>query len=128
MFSGYHVIAKDALNKSANPLIFSFYRDLVCVPVMLAVSWSLDGRPVVDWRDMPRITFLGLTGVFGNQVLFIFGLNFTTATNAAIMQVRRSLIRLDSLTMPTIQPDAVLSTPITGITTLDSFVLMVLKS
>jgi drug/metabolite transporter (DMT)-like permease len=91
MFSGYHVIAKKALNENANPLIFSFYRDLVCVPVMLLVSWTVDGRPVVDTRDMPRLTFLGLIGVFGNQVLFIIGLNFTSATNAAIMQVRVNL-------------------------------------
>ena len=85
-FSGYHIVAKLALNQDANALVFSFYRDLLCTPLMLCVSWPLDGRPVVQAQHVPRLVFLGLTGVFGNQVLFILGLQKTNPTNAAIFQ------------------------------------------
>lgn len=53
---------------------------------MFIISWLLEGFPVVQWSDAPRIIFLGATGVFGNQVLFIYGLQKTNPTNAAIMQ------------------------------------------
>ena len=41
-------------------------------------------------EDWWRFLFLGLTGVYLNQLLFILGLELTSATQAAIMQVCRS--------------------------------------
>ncbi len=59
MFSGYHVIGKVALNEHTNALVFSFYRDLCCTPLMLIVTWYFDGWPGVPWNNAPRLAFLG---------------------------------------------------------------------
>ncbi len=82
-FSGFHVVGKVVLQEMP-PLALAACRVLAATPLLLAVAWWKDRR----WpgrRDLPALALLGLLGVFLNQVLFIVGLKFTTATNAAIL-------------------------------------------
>jgi drug/metabolite transporter (DMT)-like permease len=54
------------------------------MPVLMVLAWLVD-RSIPAWSDLPRLALLGLLGVFANQLLFIVGLQYTTATNAGIL-------------------------------------------
>merc|ERR1719446_642678 len=59
--SVYSVLAKDALgNNSLNPLVFSFYRDLSALPILLVAASLLDGFRRPELRDVPILCLLGL--------------------------------------------------------------------
>lgn len=82
-FGGFHVVAKAALADLA-PMALAAIRVGVATPILLALAWRRD-RFVPSRRDLSMLALLGGLGVFGNQVLFITGLKYTTATNAAIL-------------------------------------------
>ncbi len=82
-FSGFHVVGKIVL-ESIPPLALATARVAFATPMLLALAWLHD-RQLPGWRHLPSLALLGLLGVFLNQVLFIVGLKFTTATNAAIL-------------------------------------------
>lgn len=82
-FGGFHVVAKAALAELP-PLALAAIRVGVATPILLALAWRHD-RFVPRREDLPILALLGGLGVFANQVLFITGLKFTTAINAAIL-------------------------------------------
>ncbi len=82
-FSGLHIFGKVVL-ESVHPLALASMRVLFAAPVLLAIAWRHD-RTLPRARDLPVLALLGLLGVFLNQILFIFGLRATTATNTAIL-------------------------------------------
>lgn len=86
--AGYNVVTKAVLSSKkggANPLIFSLFRDAMAFPILQ--SAALFSRPLLpETGDIPRIFFCGLTGMFGNQFLFILGLTFTSPTVASVVQ------------------------------------------
>jgi drug/metabolite transporter (DMT)-like permease len=67
-----------------HPLALAVLRVGFATPVLLALAWRRD-RALPARRDLPVLALLGALGVFGNQVLFIWGLSYTTATDAAIL-------------------------------------------
>jgi drug/metabolite transporter (DMT)-like permease len=67
-----------------HPLALAVLRVGFATPVLLAIAWRRD-RVLPARRDLPWLALLGALGVFGNQVLFIWGLSLTTATDAAIL-------------------------------------------
>lgn len=83
VFGGLHVVAKAVLS-SLSPLALAGLRVGLATPLLLFLAWRRD-RFIPDRRDLPRLAFLGFLGIFANQVLFITGLQHTTATNAAIL-------------------------------------------
>ena len=82
-FSGFHVVGKVVL-ESMPPLALAATRVLFATPLLLGLAWLKDRR-LPAWRDLPFLALLGLLGVFLNQILFVIGLRYTTATNAAIL-------------------------------------------
>ena len=82
-FGGFHVVAKAALT-SLSPLALAGLRVGFATPILLWLAWRRD-RFIPERRDLPMLALLGGLGVFANQVLFINGLRYTTATNAAIL-------------------------------------------
>lgn len=70
--------------ESLPPLAVASLRVLIATPLFLALAWYVD-RVLPPWRSLPYLALLGLLGVFLNQVLFVTGLKYTTATNAAIL-------------------------------------------
>ncbi len=82
-FGGFHVVAK-AILLHLHPLALAGMRVLVATPLLMAIAWTID-RVVPSRSDLPRLALLGLLGVFTNQLLFILGLRYTTATNAALL-------------------------------------------
>lgn len=82
-FGGFHVVAKAALVE-LQPLALAGLRVAFATPILAVLAWRHD-RFVPARRDLPALALLGALGVFGNQVLFIVGLQRTTATNASIL-------------------------------------------
>jgi len=83
LFSGFHVVGKYVL-ADVHPLALACLRVGFAAPVLMVIAWRHD-RCLPALRDLPVLAALGALGVFGNQVLFITGLSFTTATSAAIL-------------------------------------------
>lgn len=83
VFGGYHVIGKVVLDH-LDPIALIALRTGLAAPILIALAWGAD-RVVPRLADLPTLALLGLLGVFANQLLFIHGLQWTTATNAAIL-------------------------------------------
>jgi drug/metabolite transporter (DMT)-like permease len=83
IFGAFPVAGKAVLAEVA-PLALAAMRVLGATPLLLWIAWQQD-RFLPSRRDLPLLALLGLLGVAANQVLFILGLERTTATNAAIL-------------------------------------------
>ena len=83
VFAGFAVVGKAVLEVMP-PLVLAAFRVVGATPLLLWLAWRRD-RVLPAARDLPTLALLGLLGVTANQVLFVFGLERTTATNAAIL-------------------------------------------
>lgn len=66
------------------PLAVAAVRVTLATPLLLGLAWRLE-RVIPSRRELPALLVLGLLGVFLNQILFMVGLELTTATAAAIL-------------------------------------------
>ncbi len=85
VFGTFHVVGKAVLGEMP-PLVLAAVRVGVATPLLVLYAWRHD-RFVPRGRDLWRLALLGALGVTANQVLFVVGLQYTTATNAAILMV-----------------------------------------
>ncbi len=83
IFATLHVVGKIVLTEIP-ALAFAASRVLIAAPVLALMAWRHD-RVIPTGRDWRALAVLGALGVFANQVLYLVGLRFTTATNAAIL-------------------------------------------
>jgi drug/metabolite transporter (DMT)-like permease len=82
-FGLFHVTAKIVLG-TLPPLALAGIRVICATPLLLLMAWMMD-RTLPRWRDLPFLAMLGLFGVFGNQLMFIIGLQRTRAVDASIL-------------------------------------------
>jgi len=83
-FGGFHVVAKAVLS-DLPPLALAGLRVTAATPFLVWLAWRRD-RVLPARRDLPWLALLGGLGVTANQLFFITGLRYTTATNASILQ------------------------------------------
>jgi drug/metabolite transporter (DMT)-like permease len=99
-FGGFYVIGK-AVMTEVPPLALAAIRVVLAAPLLALLAWRHD-RLLPARRDLPVLALLAALGVFGNQVLFVLGLQRTTAIHASIL-------------MPSMPVFAVLATAALGI-------------
>jgi drug/metabolite transporter (DMT)-like permease len=79
-----YTIAKRALAE-IDALAVAFARALVAVLCFAVILTAREGRAALVPARLRRAAPLGLLGVFGNQILFITGLQRTSAAHSAIL-------------------------------------------
>lgn len=82
-FGAFHVFGKGLLSQLP-PLAVVASRSLVSMPLLLVLALRVD-RSIPPPRDLARFALLGFLGIFANQLLYVFGLQMTSAINAAII-------------------------------------------
>lgn len=81
------MVKKFAQNASVNQLVFSLYRDLLCFPLLLVAARVFERKlQFPKLAEAPLFIFLGLTGMLGNQLLYIMGIYDSTPNIASVFQ------------------------------------------
>ncbi|KAJ7557818.1 hypothetical protein O6H91_04G011600 [Diphasiastrum complanatum] len=85
----YHVITKLAISSGMNELVFCILRDVIALAILAPTAWLTERRmrsPLSTSHLLLYLAFLGLTGIYGNQLLFVLGSNLTSPAFAASVQ------------------------------------------
>lgn len=89
-FGGYAVVAKYAVSNGTNPVVFALLRDVFGGAVLLVAAklqCMRDGtRFLPRTGDLFGFMILGLTGVWGSQLLSVLAIDRLSPINFALMQ------------------------------------------
>ena len=83
-FGSFPVFGKLALAETA-PLVLASFRAVAGAAVLTLLARLLDPGGAFDAKDRRTLAVLSFFGIVANQVLFVFGLSKTTATNATLL-------------------------------------------
>jgi drug/metabolite transporter (DMT)-like permease len=77
-------VSKYLLEHGWRPLSYGVIRYLLAIVLFVAFTWSREGSFRIERRDLPLVLLAGAT-IFGNQVAFVYAVEFTTASTVALM-------------------------------------------
>ena len=92
-FGSFPVFGKLALAEVA-PLVLAAFRAVAGAAALTLLARILDPGGTFDTKDRRRLVVLSFFGIVANQVLFIFGLSKTTATNATLLTAMTPILTL----------------------------------
>jgi drug/metabolite transporter (DMT)-like permease len=92
-FGSFPVFGKLALAEVA-PLVLAAFRAVAGAAALTLLARILDPGGTFDTKDRRRLILLSFFGIVANQVLFIFGLSKTTATNATLLTAMTPILTL----------------------------------
>lgn len=79
-------VAGRAAVQTVDPLNVAFCRYGLATLLLLLLTWQVEGGlPALKPRQLPGLLLLGLTGVFGYNVLFFLALEQVSASRAALV-------------------------------------------
>jgi drug/metabolite transporter (DMT)-like permease len=78
-----HIVAKSVTN-DVDAVTLTFLRSVVSNVGLVGLFWLRGVKLKVSPRDRGRLVLLGLLGT-GNQLLYMYGIHFTTAANGALL-------------------------------------------
>lgn len=84
-FSGWHVLAKVALNEGVNPLALALEREVLAASLMWYCARRWDGPQRLEPRHRRRLLLMGFF-CFVNALGVILALKFISTTGVALMQ------------------------------------------
>lgn len=85
VWGGVFVVSR-VMVQDVNPLVLAFYRFLFASVALCVLMVRVEGRfPKLTWKQFAVISFLGLTGIFGYNVLLFTGLKTITASRASLI-------------------------------------------
>ena len=80
------VIVKIALRKSADPVVFSFLRDVGGAIVLLLACKANNCLVWPRYQDLTTFLLLGILGVYIGQMFLVFALQYVEPLHAAVLQ------------------------------------------
>jgi drug/metabolite transporter (DMT)-like permease len=91
--AGTHIVAKVVV-RSVDPQTLTLVRSLIAMPVMVGLLLSRNTLRRVERRDVRLIVFLSILAIPINQYLYLFGMRYTIASNAALLYAMTPIIVL----------------------------------
>jgi drug/metabolite transporter (DMT)-like permease len=82
--SGTHLVAKAVAN-DIEPFALTMLRNCIASAGFLALFFLRVKKIRIERADMRKIFFLGFLAIWLNQFIFLFGIRYTTAANAALL-------------------------------------------
>lgn len=93
VFAGNALLGRWALQEGADPIVFSFTRDMLTALVMLAATFaSGTWRAPASGGEAVRITLLGVAGVCGGQALFVIALLYVSPATVTLCQLLQTVL------------------------------------
>lgn len=87
-YAGQHIILSAAVDMGVSKLVFPVYRNLTALLLLVPFAYFLErkDRPPLTLSLVVQFFFMGLIGITGNQMLYLLGLENTSATFASAME------------------------------------------
>jgi drug/metabolite transporter (DMT)-like permease len=87
-----HIVAK-SVTSDVDAVTLTFMRSIVSIIGLAGILWLRGANINVSRKDWKRLSLLGLLGT-GNQLLYMYGIHFTTAANGALLYAATPVIVL----------------------------------
>ncbi|OAT85236.1 DMT family transporter [Desulfotomaculum copahuensis] len=85
-FWGANAVVGKLLSSELPPFTLNALRWVVAVAILFPLAWKLEKRELLHWRSQwGWLTLMGLTGVLGFNALLYWGVHFTSAINASLI-------------------------------------------
>jgi drug/metabolite transporter (DMT)-like permease len=78
-----HIVAK-SVTEDVDALTLTFLRSVVSCVGLVAILWLRGAKMKIAREDWKHLSLLGFLGIF-NQLLYMYGIHFTTAANGALL-------------------------------------------